>query len=635
MKTPEWLFPSDPAVQSELFVLGYRNLASNRAARIVLPLLVAWGVWETAPTERLGLWLGSMVLLSFACQVLLRLFRNAVTLVNPGGTVLRRWQILHASLMVAIGLGWACLGLLFVPNAHVQNMILVLVFCGILAASALSTGPSDYIACTLGSLLAVVVFMLQLRVAFDQQTPVLVVTFCLYFLVLATSTRNVRLTLLQAINLRLANTELAQRNSANALRAEKANRDKSEFLAAASHDLRQPVHALLLLVEAYRQQTPGAASHPLLAQISTAGQSISGLFNALMELSRLESGTEKLAPSTFKLNDAMMRVLSRIHPEAEQRELKLKYFMAQQVSKNLGVEHLVVYTDKLLLKRVLTNLLSNAVRYTNGGGVLLAVRAAHGGDGLWLEVWDTGMGIKAEDLPRIFEPYVQIGNAERDRTQGMGLGLAITAHAVDLLGLKLTVQSRPGRGSCFRPHMPAAMCRHDSTIGSVQAETRGPVLAPKLAKRRVLLVEDDAMVLHAMHALLTGWQVDLRCASRGDIAVALDVCTPGWVPECVLCDFRLPGQLDGVALLDALLDYYPDAVGILQTGELAQNVRAKAEQAGYLLLTKPIEPSVLAQTLTAVLEHRNHLTKRQKAQHAYIDHRRPSADLPGPVSTAG
>ena len=181
MKPPEWLFPSDPAVQRELFVLGYRNLASNRAARIVLPLLVAWGVWETAPTQRLGLWLGSMVLLSFACQVLLRLFCNAVTLVNPGGTVLRRWQILHASLMVAIGLGWACLGLLFVPNAHVQNMILVLVFCGILAASALSTGPSDYIACTLGSLLAVVVFMLQLWVAFDQQTPVLVVTFCLYF----------------------------------------------------------------------------------------------------------------------------------------------------------------------------------------------------------------------------------------------------------------------------------------------------------------------------------------------------------------------------------------------------------------------------------------------------------------------
>ena len=604
MKTPQWLFPSDPAVQRELFVLGYRNLASNRAARLVLPALVAWGVWGTAPIARLGLWLGLMVLLSLACQLLLRVFRTDLAVVKPGNTVLRQWQIWHAGLMIAIGLGWAYLGLLFVPNAHVQNMILVLVFCGVLAASALSTGPSDYMACTLGSLLAVAVFLPQLPAAFDRQTPVLVVTFCLYFLVLATSTRNVRMTLLQAINLRLANTELAQKNSANALRAEKANRDKSEFLAAASHDLRQPVHALLLLVEAYRQQTPGAATHPLLTQISTAGQSISGLFNALMELSRLESGTEKLAPTTFNVNDALLQVLNRVLPEAEQRGLKLNYFMAQQVGKNRAGERLVVHTDKLLLKRVLTNLLSNAVRYTTSGGVLLAIRAAHGGDGLWLEVWDTGIGIKTEDLPRIFDPYVQIGNAERDRTQGMGLGLAITAHAVDLLGLTLTVKSKPGRGSCFRLHLPAALCQHDASAASEHTESQGPVLAPKLAGRRVLLVEDDTMVLHAMHALLTGWRIDLRSASRGDVAVALGVCNSGWEPECVLCDFRLPGQLDGVAMLDALLDHYPGAVGILQTGELAQNVRAAAEHAGYILLSKPVEPSVLAQTLTAVLENR-------------------------------
>ncbi len=586
-------------MQRELFVLGYRNLASNRVARIVLPALVAWGVWSTAPTVRLGFWLAFMVSLSFACQLLLGLFRKYSTLVKPGASVLRRWQLMHSCLMIAIGLGWASLGFLFVPNAHVQNMILVLVFCGILAASALSTGPSDYAACTLGSLVAVVVFMLQLRAAFGAQTPVLAVTFSLYFLVLATSTRNVRLTLLEAINLRLVNTRLAEQNAANALRAEKANREKSEFLAAASHDLRQPVHALLLLVEAYRQQVSSAADHPLLNHIASAGRSINGLFNALMELSRLESGTEKIVLSTFDLNDAMARVLNRVRPDAEQKGLTLRYRAARgPVFSSLG---LTVHTDRLLLERVLTNLLSNAVRYTAQGGALLAIRQARGGQGLWLEVWDTGIGIAAADVPHIFDPYVQLGNPERDRSKGLGLGLAIASQGANLLGLQLMAHSRPGRGSCFRLGLPQAMRKTSFDMQTLPQPIMLPAPIPKLAGRRVLLVEDDVMVQHAVQALLGGWKIDLRCATRGDIDHALAVCGTDWQPECVLCDVRLPGLLNGVALLELLLVHYPDAVGILQTGEPTISVQSLAHDAGYLLLSKPVEPGVLASTLVAVL----------------------------------
>jgi len=599
VKAPSWLFPPDPAVQRELFVLGYRNLASNRAARIALPALVAWAVWSTAPTLRLGLWLGYMVLLTFACQLLLRVFRKPAALVVPGATALKRWQLLHTGLMVVVGIGWACMGLLFVPEAPFQNMILVLVFCGILATSAMSTGPSDYTACILGSLAATVVFVVQLPVAFGAQAPLLVVTFSLYFLVLATSTRNVRMTLLEAIHLRLANAKLAEQNAANTLRAEKANRDKSEFLAAASHDLRQPVHALLLLVEAYRQQTPAAADHPLLGHIASAGQSINGLFNSLMELSRLESGTEKIVLSTFDLNDAMARVLNRVRPDAAQKGLALRYRAARgPMFSPLG---LTVHTDRLLLERVLTNLLSNAVRYTERGGALMAIRQAHGGQGLWLEVWDTGIGMAAADVPHIFEPYMQIGNPERDRSKGLGLGLAITSQGAKLLGLQLTAYSKQGRGSCFRLGLPQAMRKTSFGMQTLPQPIMLPAPIPKLAGRRVLLVEDDAMVQHAMQALLSGWQIDLRCAARGDIDHAVAVCGTDWQPECVLCDVRLPGPLNGVELLELLLVHYPNAVGILQTGEPTISVQWLADDAGYLLLSKPVEPSVLASTLVAVL----------------------------------
>jgi signal transduction histidine kinase len=505
-------------------------------------------------------------------------------------------------MMVSVGLGWACVGFMFVPGSHIHNLILMMAFCGTLAGGALSSGPSDFFGFSVASLLATLVLMFQLQVAFGDQAVVLQVTCVLYFFVLFMASRNVRLTLLEAINLRLTNAKLAEQNAANALRAEKANREKSEFLAAASHDLRQPVHALLLLVEAYRQQVSSAADHPLLGHIASAGQSINSLFNALMELSQLESGTEKIVLTTFDLSEAIGRVLNRVQPDAEQRGLKLRYVVARSLVPASPV--LAVHTDRLLLKRVLTNLLSNAVRYTSHGGVLLAVRPTHGGrGGLCIEVWDTGIGIAAADIPHIFDPYVQIGNLERDRSKGLGLGLglAIASHAAELLGLQLTAHSKPGRGSCFRLSLPQALCKPCADIYPAAPTSMPAILMPKLIGRRVLLVEDDAMVQHAMQALLGGWQVDLRCAIRGDMRHVLEICGPDWQPECVLCDVRLPGPLDGIALLELLLANYPRAVGILQTGEPTQSVEALAEDAGYLLLPKPVAPNVLASTLATVL----------------------------------
>ena len=630
VKAPDWLFPADPAVQRELFMLGYRNLAASSVLRVLLPALVAWGVWSTAPPASLAIWFGLMVVLCLAALLTLRVFRKEAALPQPGAATLKRWRVVHLFMLVGVGLSWGSASFLFVPGAHIHNLVLVTAFCGVLAAGAMTSGPSDFFGYQTASFLGILLVMAQLQSAFGDQAVVLQATFVLYFVVLFMSSRNVRMILVQAIQLRLANAALAQQNAATALVAEKANRDKSEFLASASHDLRQPVHALLLLVEAYRQQTPGAADHPLLNHIASAGQSINSLFNALMELSRLESGTEKLAPTTFDLNDAIARALNRVKLDAERKGLALRSRVARGPA--FAPLWLTLHTDRLLLERVLTNLLSNAVRYTPEGGVLLALRPAHGGKGdeggeggngdegdegdeggLWLEVWDTGIGIDAAGLTRIFDPYVQIGNAERDRAKGLGLGLAITAHATQLLGLKLSVHSRPGRGSCFRLHLPAAMCRPQPAIAAPQADTPATVAAPQLAGRRVLLVEDDAMVLNAMQALLTGWQLDLRCANRGDVAVALGVCGPDWVPECVLCDFRLPGPLDGVALLDALFEHFPHAVGILQTGELAHSVQALARQAGYMVLSKPIEPGVLVQTLAAVLAGRSPTTAANPA----------------------
>jgi len=595
-----WLAFHEPDVEQELFLLGYRNLSVHALGLVCLPLLVCAGAWSTVPQPIVWAWLIWMLAMSFLFRYGLWLFRHKVKLLHPDLKVLRQWHWANLGMISMGGFSWGCIGFLFVPEAQVNNLMVMTSFAGVLAYTAISN-VYDMRGLVGGVLLGTAALSSQIPYAFGAHASFVIGMCLLYMAMLGLVTRNAHRTLLESIRLRLSNQLLAQKNAENAARAEQANRDKSEFLAAASHDLRQPVHALLLLIEAYRQQVPAAANHPLLHHIAVAGQSISSLFNALMELSRLESGTEKPVLESFDLADVLLVVLNRTRPQAEGKNLRLQTFQAKRLTSR------TVCTDRLLLQRILGNLLSNAVRYTTQGGVLLSLRPAHGDDGLWLEVWDTGQGIALADQTRIFDPYVQIGNRERDRTKGLGLGLAIVRHAAHLLGLRVSLHSKPDRGSCFRLHLPGTLCQPDrpEPAQSDRGTSFAVVHAPQLAGRRVLLVDDDPMVLLAMQALLGSWKVDLRCANRGDESVFL-LCSPDWAPECVLSDFRLPGPLNGIALLDELLDHYPHAVGILQTGELREAVQTQAQESGYLVLFKPIDPAKLAATLSAVLDCRTH-----------------------------
>lgn len=174
---------------------------------------------------------------------------------------------------------------------------------------------------------------------------------------------------------------------------------------------------------------------------------------------------------------------------------------------------------------------------------------------------------------------------------------------VELLGLTLTLRSGLGRGSCFRLELPGALRHPEIPDRPSIYESSIAQSAMRLVDRRILLIDDDPMVRQAMQALLRGWGVDLRIAALGDENIS-ELCGPSWIPEIVISDFRLPGSIDGIELLDLLLNQYPSAVGILQTGELAPTLQARAEETGYLVLYKPVDPAILASTLIAVLEPR-------------------------------
>lgn len=594
----------EPEVNHALFLLGYRNLRSSGFGQIVLAFLVTLASYEYAHALTLGIWLGYSILAGLFYFVLLWHFKLSAHLQKPDRRITRRWLRYRRALQLFSSIGWGATSFLMAPQAAAHNAFILIVFTGIVGHSAFANLANDFLGSMVSAGVTMLIFVAYLPQIYGENILAIVLEYGIYALALLVAMHHTQALLRNAIRLRLANEELARNNAEQARRADQANRDKSEFLAAASHDLRQPVHALLLLVEAYRQQVPAAMNHPLMQHITQAGQSINGLFNALMELSRLESGSEKPTLSEFDLPEALQGVLARSQPEAQAKGLHLRSFLAP------GLGRMRVCTDQVLLKRIVANLLSNALRYTPRGGVLLALRRCHGAaGGLWIEVWDTGIGIAQADQSRIFDPYVQMANRERDRSKGLGLGLAIVRHACELLGLTVSVHSVPGRGTRFRLELPSRLIvahpKSQVLLHSAQTKSDGVVQAGVwLRGRRVLLVEDDPLVQLAMQALLSSWQLDVRSATRGD-ASALEVCAPNWVPECVLCDFRLPGSMNGIELLDFLQQEFPTAIGVLITGEMLPTVQQAAEDAGYMLISKPVDAAVLAYTLGALLERRN------------------------------
>ena len=599
-----WFPAFEPEVDHALFLLGYQNLLGTSIGQIGLACLVALATYKRADPWILALWLGYLVLAGVGYLQLRRYFRNEVSRPGPNVVGVRRWYRYRRTLHVISALGWGGMGFLMVPQASAHNVIVMAAFTGVVGHAAAGNSANDFLGFVFSAIMLVLVFALNLPAIFGEDAVTVMVMSVFYVVVLTLVLRNTHHSLRESIHLRLSNEALAASNAEQAAIARQASRDKSEFLAAASHDLRQPVHALLLLIEAYRQQMPAAMNHPLMKNITLAGQSINSLFNALMELSRLESGSEKPVLVEFDLRQALQEVLESSQPEAQAKGLHLRSFLAP------GLGGMRVCTDQVLFKRIVGNLLSNALRYTPRGGVLLALRRSHGAaDGVWIEVWDTGIGIAKADQTRIFDPYVQMANRERDRSKGLGLGLAIVRHACELLGLKVSVHSVLGRGTRFRLELPGRLMveRSRSPVqpDAAQPKSAGVVQAGVwLRGRRILLVDDDPLVQLAMQALLGSWQLDVRSATRGEPSV-LEVCAPDWVPECVLCDFRLPGTMNGIELLDFLQQKFPAAIGVLITGEMLQTVQQAAEDAGYLLISKPVDAAVLAYTLGALLERRH------------------------------
>jgi len=308
---------------------------------------------------------------------------------------------------------------------------------------------------------------------------------------------------------------------------------KSRFFAAASHDLRQPLHSLGLFATALREVVGNAEGRDLVRRIGDSIAALNRLFDELLDISRLEAGTVEVRRRDIALQPLFDRLADEFSAEAMAQGLRLRFHPTA----------LAVNTDPTLLERVLANLVSNAIRYTRNGGVLIGARRR--GRSVELQIWDTGIGIPLEQRSKIFEEFYQVANPARDPRQGLGLGLAIVRRLTALLDIPTRLPIGRRAGTCFSLRVP----RVDGPITPEPPE-EPPEFDRRFEGRRALVIDDDAAICEATVRLLDHWGFDTRAAPN--FAQACALIDGGFVPDVILADLRLAEDIDGIRTVDRL-----------------------------------------------------------------------------------
>ncbi|MCP1614482.1 signal transduction histidine kinase/FixJ family two-component response regulator [Azospirillum lipoferum] len=385
---------------------------------------------------------------------------------------------------------------------------------------------------------------------------------------------------------------------------ERANQAKGRFLSAANHDLRQPFQALRLFHHILMERLADTRDRGIAEKMGEALDAGEKLLHALLEVATLDAGVVRPQLTDVPVSAVFEGLLAEFRGMAAEKGLVLRAMPTR----------MVIRTDRTLLTRMLGDLVRNAIRFTEKGRVTIGCRhqgnrqGIHRGRWLRIEVWDTGTGIPPDQLDNIFEDFVQLGNPERDRRQGLGLGLAKVRRKAALLGHAVEVRSRQGRGSVFAISVPVVGTERLPIPAPVQ--DADPVVA---GDRLILVVEDDPIQRDAVRLLLESWDYRVMAADEGENALALfggakpqdGSGSDMPVPDLIVSDFRLPGRLTGVQTVAKVGEWLGRPVpGLILTGDTAPERIREAVATGCRLLHKPVSPEELRDAIASILSER-------------------------------
>lgn len=496
------------------------------------------------------------------------------------------------------GMFWGGAGILFfTPESTTHLIYLVMFQFGLIAGGAVSLAYLRW-AFPLFAFITVIPIAILLLLEQDWHYFGVAVTIVFSMLIMFGLSRNVYSSITSSLLIRFENEALVEKLQRQALelskqteKAVKANREKSRFLASASHDLRQPIHSLGLLTEALESQVESETGKSILKRIHSANYSLYSLLSSLLDISKLDAGVVEPEIERIALAPLLNQLVDNYRVVAEKKGVILRFVMRD----------CYVDSDPTLLSSAIMNLLDNAIKYTpQGGGVLVAMRLYP--QHVKVQIWDTGIGIDECHREKIYDEFLQLANPERDEEKGLGLGLSISKRILQLLGYSLSLQSKIHKGSVFSISMPLSVLPKQTIAHEhfISADESGLGLVGK--GRTLLIIDDNKAVCDATSVLLQSWGYEVLTASCLEEVRAIATSHHAKKINVIAADYRLRENTTGIDAIKAFerLSGYIDIPAFLITGDTDPDRIQEASSFSLPLLHKPLKQGELKMVLRSL-----------------------------------
>lgn len=518
-------------------------------------------------------------------MVALGLLRGAIIEVYQRGTALRADPVLGVIAFYVViaftGIWWGIGGAIVLPDATQQQVFFILMLGGTAAGTVATLSPF-YSAQIVALVTSLVPLIGRLLLEDSADEALMGAALIMFFLAMVATGRNTHNALIKSLRLGVENVDLLESLRRQSAELEATSRAKTRFLAAASHDLRQPLHALRLQAESLAIRLAGdERSQPIVDRIGHSVAAMERLLNSLLDISRLDAGIVEPRSAPFRMDSVFRSLQDEFVMQAREAGCDLRF-----VTSSVEVE-----TDATLLETILRNLVANAIRHAPGARILVGCRRH--GETVMVQVLDNGPGIAEDFRERIFEEFFQVGNLERNRDRGLGLGLSIVRRLAGLLDVPMTFSSEPGRGTLFAFNVPL---RH--SIGG-ERRSRIPKSLAGVAGSFIWIVDDDEQGRIALSHLMEDWGCEVAAsADIEELLAAGD--TPFAKPDVIVADYRLQGT-DGARAIRRVRAHFEDEAlpAVIVTGDTAPERLRELAATGVHVLHKPVQPGRLRALLAA------------------------------------
>lgn len=559
-------------ILTERITILYRSLFMIVSVSLLASALLAYPLWDITSHRDLLIWLLLMVIMAVIRAASYLSYQR-----NFKPELAKRYGLYFTLGSAGSGLLWGAAGFLFFPEQSIEHQFFILILLAGMGAASMASLHAYlpvYYAFLLPSLIPVGSKMLLQGDAIHISLGIMVFAFIAglsYF------GFNFNRSLVQSLRLRFENIDLVEQLRQQKEEAERANMSKSKFLAAASHDLRQPLHALTLFTSVLDESIQYPKVRRVVDQIKASVASLQNLFNALLDISRLDAGVMKVEKADFYLQPVLEKLANDFDPQASEQGLRIFWPTCTYA----------IHTDQTLFEQILRNYISNALRYTASGEVRITCEANEGV--IRINVIDTGPGIPVEQQQAIFEEFHQLNNPERDRSKGLGLGLAIVQRTASLLGHSIAVDSQPDKGSNFSITVDLATIAENTSVVAPEVEPD----TQQADNPVIMVIDDEASVREGTQNLLELWGYDVVTAADQQEAIA-QLRQQAQVPDGIIADYRLRENHTGVEAIHAIhAEYNSDIPALIVTGDIAAERLREVNDSGFQMLHKPVAPAKL------------------------------------------